>query len=311
MLVTESILRDISRLIIWYPVRWIVRCLSVSSAMKTLNFFGDVHQLLTRNRMGRIKGNLKRGMPNLRQTSSHAVVRTYLRNHYIDRLHIFLYPKLKKQENLDKLVTFEGIEHLRQALSPGRGVVIALGHYGPIQLPLYALGTQGYKIVQVGLPTDRGLSWIGRHVAFKLRLKYESMIPCRILPADTYLRPLFRSLRSGGLVMTTIDFAGGGQWIGRSVTFPFFNHMVHFPLGAASLAKRSGVPLLPLAIQRTADHRYCFRFDTPIYNGSDVINDVEITSYLVQWYEKVIMLDPGLWHFWDEFEPGKLIDAEQ
>lgn len=311
MIVRESLIRDTARLIVWYPVRWLVGMLPVEFAFRFFRVLARIHHLLTLWRFQSIRNNIRRAFPETGDIDS--ILKIYLENHYIDRLHIFTYPKLRDPAGLARICSFEGSGNLDQALRDGCGAIIVLGHFGPIQLPLFLLGQAGYSIIQVGLPTDEGLSWIGRQVAFRLRMKYERMIPVRILPADDFLRPLFHQLKDGGVVMMNIDPAGGGRWIGRLCRHRFFGSEIPFPLGSILLSRKTGAPILPLSIHRVAGGKYAFQLHPPIRQSPDMTTE-DVSATLASWYESVVRQDPGLWHFWDEFEPGKLISrnpAEQ
>lgn len=304
MIVRESPKRDLARLIIWYPVRWIIRLLPVQRAFAFFRLLGDLHfRWGKRSIIGLIR-NLERSA--LDQPDTTSIARTYLRNHYVDRLHIFTYPKLRNAAALASVCRLTGLEHLQNARRHGKGAIIVLGHYGPIQLPLFHLGQSGMSVIQVGLPSDEGLSWIGRHVAFRLRLHYEAMIPARILPANRFLRPLFKQLAQNDVVMMNIDPAGGGQWIGPMIPQRFLGADIPFPMGSALLSAKSGAPVIPLSISMSPDYRAECRLHAPLPPVAPG-EEASCVSLLVEWYEKQVRKDPGLWHFWDEFEPGKLI----
>ncbi|MBN1552305.1 lysophospholipid acyltransferase family protein [bacterium] len=308
MLTRESLKRDIARLFIWYPVRWFFRILPVKTSIKLLYLMGEMHFKLFKNTLRHIEKNIKMGLPDIREEGLQSVLRSYLRNHYFDRLHIFLYPRfIRNIKHVDSLIEFSGLNHLDHALSAGKGVILTLGHYGPIQLPLFGLGSKGYSIIQIGLPVDEGFSWIGRNVAFRLRMKYEGMIPAKIFPADKFLRPIFTQLKDNGAVMVTIDPAGGGKWLGKIIRFPFLGGSIPFPVGPASLSVKTGAPLLPVSVHRKLEGKYNCEIHPPLSCNTD--NPLEITAYLVRWYEDQVAIDPGLWHFWDEFESGKLLPA--
>jgi phosphatidylinositol dimannoside acyltransferase len=304
MIVRESLSRDIARLIVWYPVRLLIGILPIRLSFDLFRFFGNMHFYAARN--ASLRSNIRRGLPAADNRTLDNIVRIYLQNHYIDRLHIFTYPKLRQSRQSDKICGIEGTEHLDAALKKRKGAIIVLGHYGPIQLPLFQLGQAGYPLIQVGLPTDEGLSFVGRNVAFRLRLVYENMIPAQILPADTFLRPLFRHLKQNGIVMMNIDPAGGGKWIGRMEKHPFFGRQIPFPIGPALLAEKTDAPVLPLSIHRINSNRYLFQVHPPDTISAEKTPEL-FTRKLAKWYEKHVLTDPGLWHFWDEFEPGKLI----
>ncbi len=307
MIVKEHIFRDIARLFIWYPVRWFVSALPVPVAFRLFSALGDLNYFFCRKKMDNIRRNIASGLKNTEPGEVEKILRTYLQNHYLDRLHIFKYPELLKKRNSDRVMTLTGTELLQNILQQGTGAILALGHYGPIQLPLFSLGQNGFNVIQIGLPFSANLSWIGKNVAFRLRLKYESLIPAEIFPASKFLRPVLKHLKSNGVIMITIDPAGGGQWIGRMEQHTFFGNKMVFPVGAAALALKTHTPILPVSITRSGIISFKCTIHQPIYNGSDSLSASEITEKLVRWYEMEVSQDPGLWHFWDEFEPGKLL----
>ena len=310
MIVSESLSRDFLRLIIWYPFRWCVQILPIRSALFILALTGKMHGFLNKRKKQKIERNLKRAFPNSKPNDIKTAIKTYFENHYIDRLHIFLYPKLKKAKNRKKIFTLKGVSNLESIMDKKQGAILMLGHYGPIQLPLYALGKKGFSIIQIGLPTDEGLSWIGRKIAFRLRLKYESMIPAKIYPANKFLRPVYMHLKKHGIVMMNIDPAGGGRWIGDMKFRKMFGHFIPFPIGAYALAEKTNSAILPLRIKKKSVSHFEFYIDPPIYGRNISANKNEALERMVEIYSKEIHINPGLWHFWDEYEPGKLIRSE-
>jgi len=304
MIVRESLKRDIARLIIWYPVRLLILILPVKISFAFFRLLGRSHYYFKRNALNDLRTNIRRGLHD--ESLIEQTIKTYLENHYIDRLHIFTYPRLRRTENLSKVCKITGLNHLESALKNGAGAIIVLGHAGPIQLPLFHLGQSGYSVIQIGLPTGEGLSWIGRNVAFRLRLIYEAMIPARILTANRFLRPLFKHLQKNGVVMMNIDPAGGGKWIGQLSTQKFLGASIPFPLGSAILSCKTGAPILPLSIKKLADSTWFCELH-PAYDPVTTGNEQQFVKNMAEWYQEIVMQDPGLWHFWDEFEPGKLI----
>lgn len=301
MLVSESFLRDILRLLIWYPFRWIIRGLPVRTSFGLFRFLGRVHSLLPSKGQAHIVRNISHAFPDLTKDEIHDHVVTYYKNHYLDRLHIFTYPKLITRNQIDQVIRIEGSEHLESALEAKKGAIVLIGHYGPIQLPLFSLGCAGYRIIQIGLPTDDGRSWIGKHVAFRLRRHFEAMIPARIISAEQFLRPVFKHLSDNGIIMMNIDPAGGGRWIGRMEPLPFFGQLLPFPLGSILLAKKTGAPILPLTLSIDSHHHF-----VGTIHPAQIDPPIDLQS-LVRDYEIHIRSNPGMWHFWDEFETGRLI----
>lgn len=312
MLANEGLSRDILRLIIWFPFRWIILAVPVRWGILLLQMLGDIHYGLSRGRKRHLAENIARISGNhfdgKKEISS---IREYFRNHYIDHLLIFLFPRFGNRE-IERFVEIEGIEDLNMALKGGKGVILVHGHCGPVHLPLVVLGRLGYNMMQIGLPSDEGLSWIGKKVAFRLRLKYEAKMPAVIIKADSFLRPVFKWLRENCVVMITGDGSGTDRRFGRHREFSFLGQRVIFPLGPAILADKTEAPIIPMFIIPGSRKPYKIIIERPL--TSDKIGQekiLHITDQFISKLENYVRLCPGFMHFLDRFMPGALIMKER
>lgn len=301
MVVKEGVLRDILRLFVWFPFRWLVGILPIDWGFYLFRLMGDLHFYIGRGKKKIISENIRYRLNTDNSTVKHIVKRNF-ENHYLDRLHIFLYSRLTTREKIEKYVYFENIELLEKELKKGKGVLLVQSHFGPVQITLLALALYGDSPIQIGYPSDRGLSWIGRRVAYKYRLKYEEMLPAPIIPADRYLGMVYKRLLSNGVVLTTGDGAGGGVFLGEHKTFKFLGTERIFPLGPATWAIRTGAAFVPTFIITENYNKFRIVFEPPV---EGIYNDVEkdrvyITEKFISIIEDYIKKYPYYWHFWDE-----------
>ncbi len=191
MKVNESIARDILRLFIWFPFRWITSSVPVRQAFYLFKILGDIHFYAGRGKKKSLSEKLTRILGangrSVRQT-----VKKSFENHYLDRLHISLYPRFTQKKDIEKYVVFENREIFEAEVKKNKGVLVVQPHFGPVQITLLSLALLDYKPLQIGYPTDKGLSRIGRSVAYKYRLKYEAMLPAPIIKADGYLGQIYK-----------------------------------------------------------------------------------------------------------------------
>jgi lauroyl/myristoyl acyltransferase len=303
--------RDLLRLFVWFPWRWLIAVMPVRGGITLLRMMGDVHYAAARGGKKNLRKNLGRMFSALNAKEANRTVREHFRNHYVDRLLIFIFPKLSLRE-IDRYVDIDGLEHLDRALNQGKGVILVHGHYGPVHLPLVVLARLGYRMKQIGLPSDEGLSWIGRNVAFRLRLRYEAKIPAEIIMADGFLRSAFRWLHDNGVIMITGDGSGTEKRVGRHEIFSFFGQKVLFPLGPAILAAKTGAAILPLFIVPGDRKQYRIVIERPLTSnkkGEESIKDV--TGQFIKRMEYYVSLFPGWMHFLDRFIEGKMIEPEE
>ncbi len=302
MQVSENILRDIARLVVWYPFRWLVSLLPLRIALGLFRLLAKIDRAFAAGKRHRLQDALQRS--NLSWEDSEgidSVIRRCFETHYQDRLVIFCYPRLNPHQ-LDEVLSIEGIEHLEAALSRKKGAIILQPHFGIVQLPLFSLAFKGYKIVQVGYLRAENLSRIGYRVAFKHRQRLEGHIPAKMLAADKYPRELHRSLAMNQVVFLSGDGTGGGRWIGEYRVKKLLGVDHPFPVGAYKLARSSGASLIFASMMPT-DRKgsYIFRLAAPITVGEDI--EPALESF-ISFFEGILSSHPWLWHFWDEYPPG-------
>ncbi len=141
---------------------------------------------------------------------------------------------------LDAPVSVEGLEHLEKACRGGRGVVLALAHIGCFTLTGCKLVTEGYK-----------LAWIIRMARDKNLLGWlEALLRGagvdRVFDSDRSeaVRRSVAILRGGGVLAVMVDQNTGG-----GIFVDFFGRKAATAIGAATLARRCGVELVPAFIR--------------------------------------------------------------
>jgi len=308
MRTAESPARDLLRLMVWYPLRWLLCVLPPERALGALHWMGDLHCALAPGKRRLLADNLVRiGMP---QDNYPQIIRNFFQTHYVDQLFILIFPKINPG-NISHFVKFDGLANLDGARKKGKGVILVHAHFGPNHLPLVALSHMGYPMKQIGNPSDHGLSWIGRHVAFRQRMRYEQRIPAEIIPASTFLRPVFIALRENKVIMTTGDGSGNERVFGKHHLFSFLGQSVLFPLGPAILARKTGAALLPLFIEPGKSPP----FTVIIGNEISVAQEGETglvagMEQFLRRLEQYILKHPGSMHFLDRFRPGQMVHVQ-
>lgn len=298
MQVRESLARDLLRLVVWYPLRHVAKRLPPRAALALYRAMGRLHGLLARDRAGRIAAAAVAVAPGPPPAALKKMVQDAFATHYVNQLIIFQLPQLTVA-NIGELIEFEGLTRLELARAGQRGVVLPIGHFGPTQLPLAALGALGFPLVQIGNLSDAGLSFIGKHVAFRLRQRYEARIPAQIVPPGPGTRKALAHLRNGGLVMTTADDGPGQPPFGHHAFFDFPGGRLSVPLGPARLALAAGAVLLPAFLTAGEAAPYRLVIDAPIIPPVGLSRDEAAKAMTATWvarYAARVQAAPGWWH---------------
>lgn len=294
------------RLVFWYPLRWLVICVPLSWGVRILSALGVVHCVMARGKKAMLQQHL-----HTMGIEDAAAVQQYFINHYVDQLFILLAPKLRP-DNVDRWVEFEGLSYLDEGLKHKKGVVLIHGHFGPAHMPLVCLAHKGYSMKQVGHPSDEGLSWIGRNVAFRLRMKYEGKMPVAILEATAFMRPVFEALKNNSVVMMTGDGSGREELIGRHHEVSFLGHRVLFPLGPSTLSHKTGAPLIPMFVQPGTKKLFRVLIEPSLYDPAvdPTFDPVMLAERFAEKYELYIRRAPGYMHFLDRFAEGAWVKGK-
>ncbi|MYL81771.1 lauroyl acyltransferase [Desulfovibrio aerotolerans] len=307
MRVGENPGRDLLRLLVWYPLRLVAERLPFGAALALYRAMGRLHQRLSRGRTGRIAQAVRRVAPGLTPPAQAQAVADAFATHYVNQLLVFNLPRLTC-ENINQLIEITGLSRLEAARGHGRGVVLPLGHFGPTQLPLAALGALGFPMLQIGHLSDAGLSFIGKHVAFRLRARYEGRIPARIVPPGPGTRQALAHLRAGGIVMTTADDGPGQPPFGRHAVVDFPGGPLSVPLGPARLALATGAVLLPVFLEAGTVSPYRLVIEGPISPPPSSVGagaaaergrDAAALAMTEAWaaaYAARVVAAPGWWH---------------
>lgn len=301
MIIRESFFRDIARIIVWYPLRFVISILPVKSFFLICKAMAVIHFFVAHKQKKSIIRNIKHVFG--KDINVSKCCRKYLEMHYIDRMWIFYLPKINK-DNINSIHSIKGIEYLNEALKMGKGCILVHGHLGPSQMPLLELNLRGYKVTQIGYHSEEHLSYIGEKVALRLRKKYEGMIPAKIIFGDQFLRPIFTTLRNNEIIMTAGDGTGGGKYIGKYIPVKFLGEMIPFPVGPITLSKKTGAPILHAFTLRNGNSKFMTVIEKPPPMNSAGNDDKDIANNLLIFAEHLetnVRNYPDLWHFWEEF----------
>jgi len=192
-------------------------------------------------------------------------------------------------EVLDAGMSFRGWDHVERGLAAGNGVVLALPHLGGWEWAGFwaaAVQHQPISVVVEALDPPELFEWFAQlRAAFGMQV-----IP---LDADAGTA-VIRALHANHLVCLLCDRAIGAG----GVDVEFFGERTLLPGGPATLALRTGAPLLPVAVYfRRHDHLGVVHPPIPLERQGRLRDDVaRVTQLLAHELEALIRAEPEQWH---------------
>lgn len=183
------------------------------------------------------------------------------------------------------LVRIANVESLKDARAEGKGVLLCTVHVGGMDLIGPALKLAGESLHVVADDTTYGRLY--DHLAAQRAKQHIFLIGWR------NLRGLFRALRDG---QNLVLFCDGGYRPG-DVPVELCGEPTTLPLGPATLAAKTGAPMLPVACRRDDDDRFTAR-GLPVVRctSTDPAEIHRATQELADALSAVIAEDPGQWY---------------
>lgn len=183
------------------------------------------------------------------------------------------------------LVRIENAEVLIGAHAEGKGVLVCTIHVGGMDLIGPAMKRSGEPIHVVADDTTYGRLY--DHLSATRAKQNIFLIGWR------NLRGLFRVLRENG---NLVLFCDGGYRRG-DVPVELCGEATTFPIGPATLAAKTGAPMLPVWCRRRSDDRFEARGLPFVHCGSTEPSEIyRATQAIADALGSVIAEDPGQWY---------------
>jgi lauroyl/myristoyl acyltransferase len=251
--------------------------------------------LCRRGQVNKMRRNVAKAMNDRTSSEVKRITRGVIRgiiHHYQEKMFNGFLPMPKYRRFLLSRVCFDEYEHvLQDALKEGRGVIIASGHYGALELlPIY-LAVRKYATVTVA--------------KFSTERLREIIIPRAngdgldiVVPGNgtNVLRKASKVLRQNKIFVTQCDESEAWH-ADRKHAVQFLGERIHPDRTLKVLCKRTGAVLLLGLLQREGKKRYKLLLHRVPYEGSMPVN-VRTLKLL----ENYIYQHPEQWYEWKKYD---------
>ena len=191
-------------------------------------------------------------------------------------------------ETIKEYVTLEGHEHLTEALSHGRGTILATSHSGNWELFGAALAMHGFPLVcvaqkQTNADMDHFINEIRTQVGMEVLYK-------------TGVRDMVKILGDGRVVGILMDQDAGPE----GLMVEFFGRLASTPQGAAALGRLKDSPIVPMFITENEDGTHTGTLHPAVWVEKTKDREQDIlttTQQLTKIIEQHIRSHPHEW-FW-------------
>ena len=246
------------------------------------------------------RGYLRRATDNMRQIlGPHAdpgeakrLTRAAFANYARYMVDIVRLPHLESRELIDT-VRVDGWEHVEDAYTYGKGVVFATGHIGNWDMAGAAFAARG-RPVSALVETLTPPRWNDRVQ------RTRTAAGVKAIPIENGPRAMLAALRKqeGLAVLVDRPLANDG------VPVTFFGKETRVPAGAATLALRTGSPVVPAALVRDPRGKgYLAHIGPPIVGNKGDDASV-VMQRIMSWLEGIIRRYPDQWFMFRQMWPS-------
>ena len=206
--------------------------------------------------------------------------------HFAKSLMEFLVADGLSPNDLCRMVTLKGEEHLQWCVQQGKGTLIITAHYGNWEIAArYLTQCKGYVLNVVARDADDSATAV---LVNRIR---EQGGYC-VFPRGQAVRAVLQALKRNELVAMLPDQNAGDVFV------PFFGRLAGTVAGPALLALRSGAPILPVFCTRQPDNTYLFEMLPPfvVQPSGDKERDVTDTmAHITALIEQQVRKHPSQW----------------
>lgn len=203
-------------------------------------------------------------------------------------LESFRLPGLTRSE-VDAGLSYEGFEHIERARADGYGPLMAIPHLGGWEWAAFWL------TMVADIPVTAVVEPIEPPELFEWFVEFRRSLGMHVVPLGPKAgAEVVRGIRARHVVclLSDRDIQGGG------IEVEFFGERTTLPGGPATLALRTGAPILPCAVyNRQRGHHCVIRPPIPVERRGSLREDVtRITQYVATELEALIRAAPEQWH---------------
>ena len=182
--------------------------------------------------------------PDLPQKQRHNCWQSHCEMMSREILDIFRLSKITSK-NCHRIINIQGIDVLKQAQQGGRGVILAMAHFGRPTMLSTGLGVSGHNIGMVTQIIDErnpGLNSVERgYLAFKMKQTTDASKGRWIMLGDS-IRPLYSGLKAGETIIILFDLHENRQK--NILEAPFLGGKLTLPRGIERISRKTGAQVI-------------------------------------------------------------------
>ncbi len=176
-----------------------------------------------------------------------------------------------------------GREHLDDGLARGKGVYIALCHFGSHHVAGLMATLLGYKLAGVRDPKE---SHVRRYIQNKYRETFPEVAEMQMFLASSFPRMIYRQFRENKITASLLDAERVRGDNTRTFPATFFNETRNFLMGPVQIALRCGAVTVQGFVESRRNFYYRLIITPPLADADDPRDEREVAAEILNHYAR-------------------------
>jgi len=264
--------------------------LPVDTAYRVGYAISDMQYNLSRTERKAVISNLRRVLnegPVVDEAKLDRLARAVYRNFARYLVDFLRSSQLMTKEYVDTHVKVEGMQHLKESIARGKGVILLSAHLGNWELGGMAIAALGYPVHAVALT----------HQNKRINdLFQNTRLNGKVIPIEPglSLRRCYQVLKNNEL----LGLVGDRDFFKSGFYATFFGEKALMPKGPAAFSHRLGAPIVPTFMVWDDDDKYRLIFEEPIFPSAEAKEDLALSQIAARYLavmERYIKRYPTQW----------------
>ncbi len=248
-----------------------------------------------------VRGNLE---AILGRRPSAEEVRQVFRNFSMYLVDFFRFGRLTP-DKVRRLIRFDGVERMEEALREGRGAIGVTAHLGNYELAGAVLSLLGMPLH--GVVLSHRNPWVDDFFTRQRAKARVSSIPVQRMTGREFLERALSVLRRNEVLGLVAD----RDYFDHGIVLPLFGRPIRLPTGPAGFSLRTGAPIIPCFLIREENGGYRFILERLLRAPRGAGRDEAVRHLTEQWRDilaRFLRRYPTQWYMFQSYwRPGPVL----
>lgn len=263
------------------------RCLGLSGLYRLGRFFGTLEYFCDYRRRGRVHRKLQSLFRDeMSRSRLREVTWRYFMRVRCDKMFYTIMDRIPRGKLLNR-IKIKNVHHVDDGLARGKGLYVALSHYGSHHVAGLMMALRGYKLAGVRDPKE---SHVRRYIQQRYRETFPEVAAMKLVYASSFPRVIYRHMQSNAIVASLLDVDRNRGENTKTCNVTFCGQERQWLTGPVQMAVRCGATIIQGFVVSRKNFYYQLIATPPLVDPEIAANSEEdaVVSGILQTYATAV-----------------------